>query len=133
MWGRILALIFGEAKEKEGHDQKESEEKGEEDEEEKEEEEKDEDAEETVWAARSRQLRAAGGLIGVYVFWTIASYFTFGAIDAWRIGESAIDPFPLTVFGMVIYRSLSPAAEQTFATTWGVSQALDQAQQWKGA
>ena len=32
---------------------------------------------------------------------------------------------------MIIYRSLSPAASQTFAGTWGVSQALDQAQQWK--
>ena len=32
---------------------------------------------------------------------------------------------------MVIYRSLSAGAEQSFASTWGVSQALDQAQQWK--
>lgn len=31
------------------------------------------------WAARSRQLRAAGGLIGVYVAWACFSYFTFGA------------------------------------------------------
>jgi hypothetical protein len=33
---------------------------------------------------------------------------------------------------MIIYRNLSPAAQQTFASTWGISQALDQAQQWKG-
>ena len=31
----------------------------------------------------------------------------------------------------IIYRTLSPAATQTFAGTWGVSQGLDQAQQWK--
>ena len=30
---------------------------------------------------------------------------------------------------MIIYQNLSAGAEQTFASAWGVSQALDQAQQ----
>ena len=34
-----------------------------------------EEASEARWAARSRQLRAAGGLVGVYVTWAVFAYF----------------------------------------------------------
>ena len=61
----------------------------------------------------SRRANAAAGLIGIYVAWVIFAYFTF-------------------VYGMVIYKNLSAAAEATFASTWGISQGLDQVQQWKG-
>lgn len=32
---------------------------------------------------------------------------------------------------MIVYRTLSAGAEQSFASTWGISQALDQAAKWQ--
>ena len=59
-----------------------------------------------------RRAKASAGLIGVYSCWLIFAYFTF-------------------VYGLIIYKNLSAGAEQTFASTWGISQAFDQAQRWK--
>jgi hypothetical protein len=40
------------------------------------EEDDEDDSAETLWAARTRQMRAASGLLGVYVAWAVLSYFT---------------------------------------------------------
>jgi len=91
---RLQALVFGEPPaEEEGKEggEKEAKEEGKEGEHEKagsdgegseagESEGSEARKAEDLWAARSRQLRAAGGLIGVYISWGLFSYFTFGAL-----------------------------------------------------
>jgi hypothetical protein len=90
----------------------------------------EEDAQEGLWAARMRRLRAASGLLGVYAAWAVLSFFT--CAHSCRKRVLFLTRLRIVVYGMIIYRNLSPAAAQSFASTWGISQALDLAQQWKG-
>ena len=62
--------------------------------------------------ALTKRLYAAAGLVGIYLAWAIFSWFIF-------------------TYGMLVYRQLGDAAQQQFATSWGVNFGLDSAQQWR--
>ena len=47
---------------------------------------------EARWAARTRQLRAAGGLVGVYVSWAVFAYFICTSCGLSRLRASADSP-----------------------------------------
>jgi hypothetical protein len=62
--------------------------------------------------ALAKRAYAAAGLAGVYVVWTIFSWFIF-------------------TYGMLVYKQLGPSAETEFAKTWGIGFALDNASEWQ--
>jgi hypothetical protein len=82
---------------------------------------------------RAKRRLTAVGLGGVYLVWTIF---------VWRVSRAARGPAPCTalmhlrcrfifVYGMLIYKLLGAEAEQSFATSWGVSYGVGAAAEWQ--
>ena len=62
--------------------------------------------------ALAKRIYASLGLLGVYLCWTIFSWFIF-------------------TYGMLIYKTLGDKAQQEFAKTWGIGYGMDNATEWQ--
>ena len=84
-------------------------------------------------AGRQEQFRkrlcAAAGLLGIYMVWTIFSWFIFVCTAPACMHARVLAPRILTrgtrSDGMLIYKQLGSDAERQFANQWGVGYAMD--------
>ena len=83
-----------------------------------------------------KRLCAAAGLFGIYLTWTIMSWFIFTcASRASRLHARAhacvLTRAALHADGMIIYTALGSDAESQVANQWGVGYAMDNASEWQ--
>jgi hypothetical protein len=89
---------------------------------------------------RSKRQLTAMGIFGVYLVWTVFSWFVFvrfplpppPCVARRRAAPDVLRQLLRTqTYGMLIYTLLGPSAEEGFTKSWGVSYGLGAAAEWQ--